>query len=119
MFGISMSGLLLRFVIGGIAVAGASIIANKVGGKIGGIFATLPAVFLAAILALAVDHNGEDLINASINLSSGAVIGITSCILTVALASYFVRKTGFKKGAVLSTLCWFVISCIFFAIKNF
>lgn len=50
MFGISLSGLILRFIIGGIAVAGASIIANKVDGKIGGIFATLPAVFLAAIL---------------------------------------------------------------------
>lgn len=118
MFGISLSGLILRFIIGGAAVAGASIIASKVGGKIGGIFATLPAVFLAAILALSVDHHGEELVHASMNLSSGAIIGITSCILTVIFASYFVPKTGFKKGAVLSTLCWFIISCIFFALKN-
>ncbi len=36
----------LYFVIGGIAVALASIIADKVGGKLGGIIATMPAAFL-------------------------------------------------------------------------
>ena len=49
----SIGSAILHFVIGGIAVALASIIADKVGGKLGGIIATMPAVFLAAIIALA------------------------------------------------------------------
>ncbi len=54
----SIGSAILHFVIGGIAVALASIIADKVGGKLGGIIATMPAVFLAAIIALALDHRG-------------------------------------------------------------
>lgn len=118
MFGISIAGLILRFIIGGIAVTAASIIAGKVGGKLGGIIATMPAVFLAAILSLSVDHKGSDLITASMNLSSGAVMGITSCIFTVALTSIYVTKHGFKKGTAFSVGCWFVISCALFALKN-
>ncbi|MCE4957357.1 DUF3147 family protein [Macrococcoides caseolyticum] len=118
MFGISIAGLILRFIIGGIAVTAASIIAGKVGGKLGGIIATMPAVFLAALLSLSVDHKGSDLITASINLSHGAVMGITSCIFTVALTSIYVTKHGFKKGAAFSVGCWFLISCALFALKN-
>lgn len=118
MFGISVAGIILRFVIGGIAVTAASIIAGKVGGKLGGIIATMPAVFLAAILSLSVDHRGAELITASINLSSGAVMGITSCIFTVALTSIYVSKYGFKRGAFFSVSCWLVISCALFVIKN-
>ena len=40
----SIGSAILHFVIGGIAVALASI-ADKVGGKLGGIIATMPAVF--------------------------------------------------------------------------
>ena len=47
MFGISISSAILHFVIGGLAVAIASIMAEKVGGKMGGIIATMPAVYLA------------------------------------------------------------------------
>ena len=52
MFGISISSAILHFVIGG-SLAIASIMAEKVGGKMGGIIATMPAVYLAAIIALA------------------------------------------------------------------
>ncbi len=38
----SIGSAILHFVIGGIAVALASIIADKVGGKLGGIIATMP-----------------------------------------------------------------------------
>ena len=40
----SIGSAILHFVIGGIPVALASIIADKVGGKLGGIIATMPAV---------------------------------------------------------------------------
>lgn len=83
----SIGSAILHFVIGGIAVALASIIADKVGGKLGGIIATMPAVFLAAIIALALDHRGTQLVEMSMNLSTGAIVGILSCILTVFLLS--------------------------------
>lgn len=67
----SIGSAILHFVIGGIAVASASIIADKVGGKLGGIIATMPAVFLAAIIALALDHRGTQLVEMSMNLSTG------------------------------------------------
>lgn len=76
----SIGSAILHFVIGGIAVALASIIADKVGGKLGGIIATMPAVFLAAIIALALDHRGTQLVEMSMNLSTGAIVGILSCI---------------------------------------
>ena len=43
----------------------------------------MPAVFLAAIIALALDHRGTQLVEMSMNLSTGAIVGILSCILTV------------------------------------
>ena len=70
MFGISISSAILHFVIGGLAVAIASIMAEKVGGKMGGIIATMPAVYLAAIIALAIDHRGNQLVQMSIHLSN-------------------------------------------------
>ena len=59
MFGISISSAILHFVIGGIAVA-LHRLWLKVGGKMGGIIATMPAVYLVAIIALAmiVEENG-------------------------------------------------------------
>lgn len=94
MFGISISSAILHFVIGGFAVALASIMAEKVGGKLGGIIATMPAVYLAAVIALTIDHEGDELIKMSMHLSTGAIVGIISCILTVFLPQFlFIRKT--------------------------
>ena len=95
MFGISISSAILHFVIGGLAVAIASIMAEKVGGKMGGIIATMPAVYLAAIIAI--DHRGNQLVQMSIHLSSGAIIGIISCIITVFLTSLYISKEIIKE----------------------
>lgn len=105
----SIGSAILHFVIGGIAVALASIIADKVGGKLGGIIATMPAVFLAAIIALALDHRGTQLVEMSMNLSTGAIVGILSCILTVFLTSLYIKHKGYRKGAIFTVVCWFVI----------
>lgn len=106
------------FCIGGIAVALASIIADKVGGKLGGIIATMPAVFLAAIIALALDHRGTQLVEMSMNLSTGAIVGILSCILTVFLTSLYIKHKGYRKGAIFTVVCWFVISLAIFSIRH-
>lgn len=114
----SIGSAILHFVIGGIAVALASIIADKVGGKLGGIIATMPAVFLAAIIALALDHRGTQLVEMSMNLSTGAIVGILSCILTVFLTSLYIKHKGYRKGAIFTVVCWFVISLAIFSIRH-
>ncbi|OFP27792.1 DUF3147 family protein [Staphylococcus sp. HMSC068H08] len=118
MFGISISSAILHFVIGGLAVAIASIMAEKVGGKMGGIIATMPAVYLAAIIALAIDHRGNQLVQMSIHLSSGAIIGIISCIITVFLTSLYISKRDYKRGTGFALICWLVISISIFVVRH-
>lgn len=117
-FGISISSAILHFVIGGFAVTLASIMADKVGGKLGGIIATMPAVYLAAIIALAIDHKGQQLIQMSIHLSTGAIVGIVSCIVTVFFTSIFIGKKNYRSGTVFAILCWFVISVAIFLVRH-
>ena len=54
-------------------------------------------IYLAAIIALAIDHRGEQLIQMSIHLSSGAIIGIISCIISVFITSIYINKRDYKK----------------------
>ena len=117
-FGISISSAILHFVIGGFAVALALIMADKVGGTLGGIIATMPAVYLAAIIALAIDHKGQQLIQMSIHLSTGAIVGIVSCIVTVFFTSIFIGKKNYRSGTVFAILCWFVISVAIFLVRH-
>lgn len=114
----SISSAILHFVIGGFAVAFASVMADKVGGKLGGIIATMPAVYLAAVIALAIDHRGEQLVTMSMSLSTGAVVGIVSCIITVFLTSLFIKKSNFQKGALFTVVCWLVISIVIFGVRH-
>ncbi|MCD8915608.1 DUF3147 family protein [Staphylococcus simulans] len=118
MFGISLVSLMIRFIFGGLAVAAATVIASKLGGKLGGIFSTFPAVYLAALVTLSVDFHGKDLVYESIHLSAGAVIGIVGCIISVALTAVAVKRIGYLKGAAFSIGCWFVLSCIILALKH-
>ncbi|EFM12191.1 conserved hypothetical protein [Paenibacillus curdlanolyticus YK9] len=110
MFHLSIEGMLLRFVFGGGAVVAASIIAKRVGGTVGGIFAAFPAVFLAAMLTMRMDYGGSDLIHRSIDLSKGALIGMgINMLCAVAVGSLCVRK-GWKKGLSLSVCGWLIVS---------
>ncbi|EHJ09122.1 DUF3147 family protein [Staphylococcus simiae] len=114
----SISSAILHFIIGGFAVALASIMADKVGGKLGGIIATMPAVFLAAVIALAIDHRGSELINMSMSLSIGAIVGIISCIVTVFLTSIYIKHKGYKRGTVFTLVCWFIVSLVIFTVRH-
>ncbi len=73
MNGLSIAGIIIRFLFGGIAVAISSVIAKKMGGKIGGIFATFPAVYLAALLTVRLDYTGSELLGRSLTLSAYAL----------------------------------------------
>ena len=59
---ISISALLIRFLLGGAAVVLCTIVSKKMGTKIGGIFAAFPAVYLAALLTVGLDFSGDQLV---------------------------------------------------------
>jgi uncharacterized membrane protein (GlpM family) len=110
MLSVSFIGILLRFILGGTAVAVASLIAKRVGGVFGGIFAAFPVVFLAALLTIRWDHSGYDLIRQSIVLSQGALIGMAINIVCALAAGVLVARQGWKRGLTLSVLGWFMVS---------
>lgn len=109
---VSLSALLIRFLLGGTAVLVATIVARKLGEKAGGIFAAFPAVYLAALLTSRLDLNGEELISHSILLSKGAMIGMGINILIAIIAGYLLPRQGWKLGLVQTVLCWFAVSML-------
>ncbi|RIX50476.1 DUF3147 family protein [Paenibacillus nanensis] len=110
MLEISLTGLLLRFLFGGSAVAAASLISKRVGGPIGGIFAAFPAVFLAALMNVRLDHTGNELIMKSIDLTQGAMAGMAINVICAAMVGVLSAKKGWKKGLTFSVLGWLIVS---------
>ncbi|MCZ8518196.1 MULTISPECIES: DUF3147 family protein [Paenibacillus] len=107
---LSLAAMLLRFLFGGGAVVLASVLSKKLGGSVGGIFAAFPAVYLAALVAIRLDHTGSDLVARSISLSQGALIGMGINILCAAAVGYLCAKRGWKRGLSLSIGGWFAVS---------
>ncbi|WP_127530254.1 DUF3147 family protein [Paenibacillus kobensis] len=107
---ISLIGILLRFILGGGAVVAASVISKRAGGSIGGIFAAFPAVFLAAMLTIRLDHSGSDLILRSIDLSQGALIGMGINVICALAVGALCASRGWKKGLSLSVCGWLIVS---------
>ncbi|MBI0577122.1 DUF3147 family protein [Neobacillus cucumis] len=112
MMHLSLSALLIRFILGGSAVLACTLVAKKLGEKAGGIFAAFPAVYLAALLTIALDFRGGELVAHSILISKGAIWGMAINILVATLAGYLLPKVGWKRGIIHSMACWFVVSMV-------
>lgn len=112
MAGLSMSALLIRFLLGGAAVVVSTLVARKLGERAGGIFAAFPAVYLAALLTASLDFSGEELISYSILLSKGAIVGMAINILVAIIAGYLLPRKGWKRGLTQAVGCWFIISIV-------
>lgn len=112
MSGLSLSALIIRFILGGSAVLASTVIARKLGEKAGGIFAAFPAVYLAALLTIGLDFNGHSLISHSILLSKGAIFGMAINILVAIIAGYLLPRQGWKRGLLQAMACWFVVSML-------
>lgn len=110
MLNLEILPVLLRFLFGGSAVAISAIVAKKFGGRLGGVFAAFPAVYLAAILGLSIDYKGSELLLISEQLSKGALVGMLADICCALAASYFILRYGWKKGLVYSILLWVVLA---------
>lgn len=109
---LSISALLIRFVLGGSAVVASTLVARKLGEKAGGIFAAFPAVYLAALLTASLDFKGDELISYSILLSKGAIVGMAINIVIAIIAGYLLPRKGWKRGLVQAVGCWFIISMV-------
>ncbi len=115
---LSMSGIIIRFVLGGGAVAGSSIVAGRLGGKFGGIFASFPAVFLAALLTLRLGSYGQTLLNQSLSLSKGALVGMIADIVCAVMAGYLCTRLGWRQGLTYSVGTWLALSCVAVAVTH-
>jgi uncharacterized membrane protein (GlpM family) len=109
---LSLSALIIRFLLGGTAVLACTLVARKLGEKAGGIFAAFPAVYLGALLTIGLDFHGGELINHSIIISKGAIFGMAINILVAIIAGYLLPKVGWKRGIIQSMACWFVVSIV-------
>lgn len=110
MFSIDISPILLRFLFGGSAVVASRLIAQSFGGKLGGVFAAFPAVYLAAVIGLSMEYKGRELLFISEQLSKGAFVGMAADICCALAASYLILKYGWKTGLGLSLLFWTVLA---------
>jgi hypothetical protein len=102
--------VLLRFIFGGTAVVASTLVAKNFGGRLGGVFAAFPAVYLAAILGLSMDYKGSELLLISKQLSSGALVGMTADVFCALAASFLILRYGWKKGLAYTLSIWVVIA---------
>ncbi len=110
--------VLLRFLLGGGAIVLCTIIARSFGPRIGGIFAAFPAVYLAALLSLTLDYPGQKLVEMSVHVSEGALVGMLANIICAIAASRLVLKKGWQKGLGQALLIWLLAAtCIYFTWK--
>lgn len=112
----SLAPMILRFFLGGGAVVASTVIARSFGGRIGGIFAAFPAVYLAAVLSLGLDYNGPELLVMSQNISHGALVGMIADVFCALAASRFILKNGWKTGLIQALALWCIAApAIYFA----
>ena len=119
MSNISLTPIITRFILGGGAVVASTVIARSFGGRIGGIFAAFPAVYLAAVLTLSLQYEGNELLVMSQHISQGALVGMLANIICAIAASRFIAKKGWKKGLAQSLLLWLVAASAIYFIWQF
>jgi hypothetical protein len=110
MLDIEIFPILLRFLFGGSAVVASTLISKNFGGRLGGIFAAFPAVYLAAIMGLSMDYKGSELLLASEQLSKGALVGMAADICCALAASFMILRYGWKRGLIYALLLWAIIA---------
>jgi uncharacterized membrane protein (GlpM family) len=116
---LSVNDVLLRFFLGGAAVAISAVIGRMAGGRIGGIFAAFPAVYLSAVISVTMG-SGEHALGKAIDVSKGALIGMLANIICAICASIFIRRYGLGSGLIRAIAVWFgVSSAIFFSTLYF
>lgn len=112
--GLTFGSLMLRFLIGGSAVAVATFIGRRMGGRIGGIFAAFPAVYGSAIIAAVVGLPEPQAVERTISLSRGALIGMTLNVGCALVAGVLINRLGWRRGLVIALSGWIVLAIMIF-----
>lgn len=111
----TLHGAILRFMLGGAAVCAAFYAGKKLGGRVGGIFAAFPAVFVSAILSCAIDGGtAADISSRAFTIARGALIGMTVNIFCAALAGVLITKYGWRRGIALALGGWLAAAALIF-----
>ena len=112
---VSVSGIVIRFILGGGAVAASYVLARLAGDRWGGIFAAFPAVYLASIITVAAGSTGAEGIPLTLQVSKGALIGMAANIVCAAALFMLIPRTGWKKGLVSALVIWAVCAAAIYA----
>jgi len=102
-------GIVLRFLLGGGAVAAAYIAGRFFGGRTGGIFAAFPAVYLAAVISVGAGGTVTEGTARVLLVSRGALVGMIANILCAAAAAFLIPRMGWRKGLALSLAGWLAV----------
>lgn len=95
-----------------------TLIARSFGPRIGGIFAAFPAVYLAALLSLKLDYQGQQLVEMSVHVSEGALVGMLANIICAVAASRLILTKGWQRGLWQALLIWLIAAtCIYMTWK--
>ena len=105
-------GLLLRFLLGGCAVAGSAVIGYRLGGRVGGIFAAFPAVYASAVVSTAIGLPQAEAVRRTLAVSHGAFVGMSVNILCAVTAGWTVAKWGWKKGLIAALGGWLAVAAM-------
>jgi uncharacterized membrane protein (GlpM family) len=116
---ISFSGIVLRFVLGGGAVAAAYVVSRYFSGRTGGIFAAFPAVYLAAVIGVGVSGVADKGLDRVLLVSRGALIGMAANVFCALAAAYLIPRTGWRKGLALALAAWFVMAVVIMLVAEY
>lgn len=117
---LTLAGAALRFALGGSAVVASALVARKLGGKAGGLFAAFPAVYLAAMLTSALAQPSSARAGAAaLAVTQGAMIGMSANVICAACTARFVKGFGWKKGLAFGLSVWAVVAtALFFVMRS-
>lgn len=116
--GLTLSGVVIRFVLGGGAVAASYVLARRLGGKWGGIFAAFPAVYIAAIVTVATGVPAEQGVPLTLQVSRGALVGMISNIACAVAAYLIIPRAGWKKGLSYALVIWMACVALVYAVVS-
>lgn len=116
MAGLTFSGIIIRFILGGGAVAASYVLARKAGGRWGGIFAAFPAVYTAAVVTVAIGVPAQEGVPLSLQVSKGALVGMVANIVCAAAASLLINRFGWRQGLTYALAVWLVCVSIIYAV---
>lgn len=111
----TFSGIFLRFVLGGSAVAATLVVGRRLGGRIGGIFAAFPAVYASAVISAAFGLPRWQGARTALAISHGALVGMIINVGCAFATAWLVSRLGWRRGLALSLSGWLVTAGIVFA----